>query len=227
MDMFQERMNNYKDSVQPVEYYRQYIRSENVATSGDCDQLMLFKHGFFIRNQFEQGTVVEFCSTITSFPSAMMNGNYIGKLGLKVLINNEEVMSIKTIPSDYDFFEPQSLKLLEVAADLLDLGYLKPGYSKDVVTDLFTKCTLEMGMGISTLAVGWKHIPFDDGDVKKTIDGETYWCLRKHSGKNYVTKYCKSNYADCTEAGGSKVVISEPQAEASPVTLQEVLNALS
>ena len=227
MDMFQERMNNYKDSVQPVEYYRQYIRDQNVGADGGCDQLMLFKHGFFIRNQFEQGTVVEFCSTITSFPSAMMNGNYIGKLGLKVLINNEEVMSIKTIPSDYDFFEPQSLKLLEVAADLLDLGYLKPGYSKDVVTDLFTKCTLEMGMGICTLAVGWKEIPFDDGSVKKTIDGETYWCLRKHSGKNYVTKYCKCNYADCTETAGSKVVISEPQAEASPVTLQEVLNALS
>lgn len=227
MDMFQERMNNYKDSVQPVEYYRQYTRSENVATNGGCDQLLLFKHGFFIRNQFEQGTVVEFCSTITSFPSAMLNGGYIGKLGLKVLINNEEVMSIKTIPSDYDFFEPQSLKILEVAADLLDLGYLKPGYSKDIVTDLFTKCTLEMGMGICTLAVGWKHIPFDDGDVKKTIDGETYWCLRNHSGKNYVTKYCQSKYANCTEIAGSKVVISEPNQEALPVTLQEALDALS
>ena len=225
--MFEQRMKEYKNSVHPVEYYRQYIRDESVATGGGCEQLMLFKHGFFIRNKFEQGMVVEFCATVTSFPSGMLSGGYAGKLGLKVLINNEEVMSIKTIPSSYEFFEPQSLKILEVAADLLDLGYLRPGYSKDVVTDLFTRCTLEMGMGVCAVAVGWKHIPFDDGDVKKTIDDQTYWCLRNHNGKNYVTKYCQSKYANCTEIAGSKVVISEPQAEALPVTLQEALDALS
>ena len=56
--MFEQRMNEYKNSVHPVEYYRQYIHDESVATGGGCEQLMLFKHGFSIRGQLEQGNTL-------------------------------------------------------------------------------------------------------------------------------------------------------------------------
>jgi DNA replication and repair protein RecF len=70
-------------------------------------------------------------------------------------------------------------------------------------------------------------IPFDDGDIQKSIDGKVYWCMRKYTNGYYVTKYMSSSYHKHLECPGSKVVISEKTKEALPVTLQEALDALS
>lgn len=228
MSMFEQRLNNYKESVRPVEYYQQYIRNELVAEDGGANELMLFKHGFFIRGGDYPNTVVEICPTVSSYPSAMLNNGWVGKLGIKMFINGDEVFSLKQVPNDSPFWNPSNISCLDIVFKMVQLGYLKPDYQLVVVLNLLQSCYSAIGEYAISGIHEWEQVPFSDGSWSKEDDDKNvYWCMRKYSGKDYITKYCKSLHYKHLECPNSKVVISDISKEASPVTFEEAFQILS
>lgn len=224
MDMFQEKLKSYEEVLGGVTYRRQMVRDPSIGQEQIVDQLIVYKHGFFINCN---KTVVEICPTVSSYSYGLSHlGNNV-KIGVKLLINGDEVLSIKEVQHVDDWIDYKNIKMIDFVSNMVVLGYLKPGYKLDKVVGLLYPCFQSLGIVHHSSVETWTGIPFDDGDLQKSIDGKVYWCMRKYSNGYYLTKYISSNYYGQLECPGSKVVISEKIKEASPVTLQEVLNALS
>lgn len=228
--MFEQRMNEYKNSVHPVEYYRQFVRSPQVAEEQEVNGLIIYKHGFFIRGGDQEGTVVEICPTAVSKKNYTYPGScpQISRtLGLKLFINGDEVLSINEVPQEYEFWVPESLGCLKVITDLLAVGYLKKSYRLEVVERIIRRCNVSVGILSTTPPDSWISFPFDDGDFIKREENFHYWCLRKYTDFHYVTKYCKSPYLGNTETARAKVCVSDNEKDPLPVTFREVIDALS
>ena len=228
--MFEQRMNEYKNSVHQVEYYRQFVRSPQVAEEQEVNGLIIYKHGFFIRGDDQEGTVVEICPTAVSKKNYTYPGSspQISRtLGLKLFINGDEVLSINGVPQEYEFWVPESLSCLKVITDLLAVGYLKKSYRLEVVERIIRRCNMSVGILSTTPPDSWISFPFDDGDFIKREDNFHYWCLRKYTDFHYVTKYCKSPYLGNTETARAKVCVSDNEKDPLPVTFSDAIDALS
>ena len=224
MDMFQEKLKSYEEVLGGVTYRRQMVRDPSIGQEQIVDQLIIYKHGFFINCN---KTVVEICPTVSSYSYGLSHlGNNV-KIGVKLFINGDEVLSIKEVQHVDDWFGYTNIKMIDFVSNMVVLGYLKDGYDRHNALSLLYSCYRNLGLVHHSNIENWTDIPFDDGDFQKSIDGKVYWCMRKYSNGDYVTKYISSNYHKQLDCPGSKVVISEKIKEASPVTLQEVLNALS
>lgn len=224
MDMFQEKLKSYEEVPEGVTYRRQMVRDPSIGQEQIVDQLIVYKHGFFINCN---KTVVEICPTVSSYSGGFSHlGNNV-KIGVKLLINGDEVLSIKEVQHVDDWIDYKNIKMIDFVANMVVLGYLKPGYELDKVVGLMYPCFQSLGIVYHPSVENWVDIPFDDGDIQKSIDGKVYWCMRKYTNGYYVTKYMSSSYHKHLECPGSKVVISEKTKEALPVTLQEALDALS
>lgn len=228
--MFEQRMNEYKKSVHPVEYYRQFVRSPQVAEEQEVNGLIIYKHGFFIRGSDQEGDVVEICPTAVSKKNYTYPGSIpqISRaLGLKLFINGDEVLSINEVPQEYEFWVPESLGCLKVITDLLTVGYLKKSYRLEVVERIIRRCNMSVGILSTTPPDSWISFPFDDGDFIKREDNFHYWCLRKYTDFHYITKYCKSPYLGNTETARAKVCVSDNEKDPLPVTFRDAIDALS
>lgn len=224
MDMFQEKLKSYEEVLEAVTYRRQMVRDPSIGQEQIVDQLIVYKHGFFINCN---KTVVEICPTVSSYSGGFSHlGNSV-KIGVKLLINGDEVLSIKEVQHVDDWIDYKNIKMIDFVANMVVLGYLKPGYELDKVVGLLYPCFQSLGIVYHSSVENWVDVPFDDGDIQKSIDGKVYWCMRKYTNGYYVTKYMSSSYHKHFECPGSKVVISEKTKEALPVTLQEALDALS
>lgn len=228
--MFEQRMNEYKNSIRPVEYYRQFVRSSQVAEEQEANGLIIYKHGFFIRGGNQEGDVVEICPTAVSKKNYTYPGSspQISRtLGLKLFINGDEVLSINEVPQEYEFWVPESLGCLKVITDLLAVGYLKKSYRLEVVERIIRRCNMSVGILSTTPPDSWISFPFDDGDFIKREENFHYWCLRKYTDFHYVTKYCKSPYLGNTETARAKVCVSDNEKDPLPVTFSDAIDALS
>ncbi len=224
MDAFQEKLKSYEEVLEAITYRRQMVRDPSIGQEHFVDQLIVYKHGFFINCN---KTVVEICPTVSSYSGSLSHlGNSI-KIGVKLFINGDEVLTIKEAQHVDDWIDYKNIKMIDFVSNMVVLGYLKPGYDLSKVVGLLYPCFQSLGITYHSSVETWTDIPFDDGDFQKSIDGKVYWCMRKYSNGHYVTKYISSNYHKQLECPGSKMVISEKTKEACPVTLQEVLNALS
>ncbi|MGL4614288.1 MAG: hypothetical protein ACRCVV_10420 [Shewanella sp.] len=224
MDMFQEKLKSYEDQLEAVTYRRQAVRDPSIGSEQIVDQLMVYKHGFFINCN---KAVVEICPTVSSYSrGTSCLGNGI-KIGVKLFINGDEVLSIKEVQHVDDWIDYRNVNMIEFVINMVILGYLKSGYDYHSVLGLLQACTQSLGIVHHSSIEVWTDIPFDDGSLQVHLDDKVYWCMRKYSNGYYITKYMSSSYRKHLECPGSKVVISEKTKEALPVTLQEALDALS
>lgn len=224
MNMFEQHMKEYQDVLEPVVYLKQMVRDPSIALEQTVDQLIVYKHGFFIT---PEQTVVEICPTVSSGDRLSILGNRV-IIGVKVIINGDEVLSFKEVPLMDVWIDFRDNTIIEFVSNMVLLGYLKPGYDRTKIIYLLGKCYQTLGKIYHTLCSEWVFIPFSDGTWNKKDENEyVYWCMRKYNGKDYITKYCKSPHYKHLECPNSKIVISEISKEVSPVTFEEAFQILS
>ena len=143
MDMFQEKLKSYEDQLEGVIYRRQAVRDPSIASEQIVDQLMVYKHGFFINSN---KTVVEICPTVSSYSrGTSCLGNGI-KIGVKLFVNGDEVLSIKEVQHVDDWIDYRNVNMIVFVINMVILGYLKPGYDRHMVLGLLQLCTQSLGM---------------------------------------------------------------------------------
>lgn len=224
MNMFEQRLKEYQDILEPVVYLKQMVRDPSIALEQTVEQLIVYKHGFFIT---PEQTVVEICPTVSSGDQSTILGNQV-VIGVKVIINGDEVLSFKEVPLMDEWIDFRDDTIIEFVSNMILLGYLKPGYDRTKIIYLLGKCYQTLGKIYHTLCSEWEQVPFSDGTWSKEDDDKNvYWCMRKYSGKDYITKYCKSLHYKHLECPNSKVVISDISKEVSPVTFEEAFQILS
>jgi hypothetical protein len=143
MDMFQEKLKSYEEVLEAVTYRRQMVRDPSIGQEQIVDQLIVYKHGFFINCN---KTVVEICPTVSSYSGGFSHlGNSV-KIGVKLLINGDEVLSIKEVQHVDDWIDYKNIKMIDFVANMVVLGYLKPGYELDKVVGLLYPCFQSLGI---------------------------------------------------------------------------------